>query len=74
MRIIKVFPDKTIRKKNSWNWRVQEPSKTKAGAVNVLYTAQGYDTKAIAKRQAKRHNGTLLSPLFIEVVATPKKK
>jgi len=73
MRKITVYPDRTVRKKDSWNWRVEEPSKKKGGGVNVLYSGHGYDTKAIARRQAARHNKTLCEPLKVEVIQPNKK-
>lgn len=66
-RILNVFPDKTLKKKDSWNWNVTEPSRKRKGRMNVLYTAQGYDSKAIALRRARAHNKTLKLPLFINI-------
>lgn len=67
MRFIKVFSDKRPGKRNSWNWHVEEPSRRVTGKPNVLYTAQGYDTKVIAYKQARAHNKTLKKELRIKI-------
>lgn len=66
-RYLHVFPDRRKQKKNGWNWNCSEPSRRKKKTVNVLYTAQGYDSKAIALRRAREHNKKLLRPLPIMV-------
>lgn len=68
MRYIRVYADKTIRKKNSFNWSVvigKKPAKGKKAKGNVLYAGHGYDTKDAARRQANRHNMALKQPLEI---------
>lgn len=57
-----VFPDKNKKKRDGWNWHVAE---TRKGRINVLYTAQGYNSKQIAMRRAVAHNKTLKKPLKI---------
>lgn len=66
-RHLEVFPDKRKGKKDSWNWNCSEHSRRKKGAMNVLYTAQGYDSKGIAIRRAREHNKRLIRPLPIMV-------
>ncbi len=68
-KIIRVFPDRRPQKKDNWNWSVTEPSRQKKGKMNVLYSAQGFDTKQIAKRRADAHNRTLIKKLPIVVEA-----
>lgn len=66
-KFLKVFADKTLRKKDSWNWNCSEPSRKQKGLINVLYSAQGFDTKAIALKRAQAHNKTLIKPLRIKL-------
>lgn len=47
---------------SSWCWHVTHRNKKKG---NILYSATGFNSKAIAMKRARAHNATLKNPLMI---------
>jgi hypothetical protein len=66
VRFIEVFKSVTGRKDGLtvkvWNWHVTHRNKKKG---NILYSATGFNSKAIAMKRAKAHNAMLKNELMI---------